>query len=786
MSSIRKPQMMNKSNVGEIEKAKDFIGTIKKLATYLKKDLLAIIVALIIAIGSVACMVILPQYLGDTTDILISGIIQKQAYKTVQTGYEKVENLLNKVDEIKQVVYEINSDPNYDTTYYDLVSRDCSVGILVNFAKDPNSTMEEDLKEKIFSIPEEMYEIPLRRVMGYYFNGVQVHEPIYNQDKTFREYLEYIEYDLEVSNDVPQSLLNVFLDMKINDPNCYYILNVYNDSETIGEFIKKLNLENSISVPKAYLDIVYSMSLHDAPEINWDLFVKMIIKLAILAAIYSICSYLQGFILAGVAQRVAYNMRKDVSEKINKLPLSYFDKVSNGEIMSLITNDIDSVSNALNQTISQICTFITTVIGMFIMMLRISWLLTLIAVSCVAFSFISMAIIIRVSQKRFKAQQENIDTINGTIEESFAGVGEIKLYCHEDESIQDFKKLNDELCENSRKSNFISGLMQPISKLIGNLGYVAGCVFGAVLVIDGKITIGSMQSFVQYLRQFTQPFNQVSTMFNMFQSSIASAERVFIFLGQEEEKEIALNELENVYGNVEFKNVSFAYGDKTILDNCSLSCCKGEKIAIVGYTGSGKTTLVKLLMGFYEYKEGEICIDQKPLKSLSKKSVRDHISMVLQDPWLFEGSIMENIKYGNSKASDEDVYNSAKALNLHDYILSLPGGYDYIVNSTSSNLSQGQKQLITILRALISDKEIVILDEATSDIDSLTEKHLQEAVKRLMEEKTSIIIAHRFSTINQADKIAVIEDGKIVEQGRHVELMKNKSYYYELFNLQYE
>lgn len=784
MSSIRKPQVLSKNSNVSLDRAKDFKGTIKNLLVYMQKDVISLIISLIIVIGSVVCMVLLPQYLGDTTDILISGIIKKQTYKKVENGYKELESIVKKVDEVKDLVYEINNSEDYETIYYSLVDKNCSVGILVNMANDPNSQLDQEVKERIYSIPESTYAIPLRRIMGYYFNGEWVHKPIYEQDMTFRQYLDYIEYKLEITGSIPQPFIDAFLDQKINDTNGYFMINAYEKANTIGEFLAINGIEDAFSIPKSYKEEVYGISIKEAPNIDWSAFTNMLIKLSILAVLYSVFAYIQGFILAGVAQKVSARLRQDINDKIYKLPLSYFDKTPNGEILSLLSNDVDSISTSLNQTISQIFTAVCTILGMFVMMLRISWLLTIISIACVVLALSAMSIIVKVSQKYFSKQQENIDKINGRIEESFSNSNEIKLYVQEDKIIEEFNKINEDLSSSTTKASFLSGIMQSVTKLIGNLGYVASCVFGAILVIDGTITIGSMQSFVQYLRLFTLPFNQISASFSMFQSSVAAAERVFEFLNQQEENYESGSELQSIKGKISFENVSFGYTEKEVLKKCTFNCKEGEKIAIVGQTGSGKTTIVKLLMNFYEIKNGEIKIDDISIKDISRHSLRDHVSIVLQDSWLFEGTILDNIKYGNLNATKEQVIEACKIANVHEFIEKLPGGYNFVINGSNNNISQGQKQLITIARAVLSNKEIIILDEASSAIDSLTEKNLQNAIKNLTKGKTSIVIAHRLSTIKDSDKIIVLKEGEIVQSGKHKELLAQEGYYNELYMMQ--
>ncbi|MDE5617075.1 MAG: ABC transporter ATP-binding protein/permease, partial [Clostridia bacterium] len=520
-------------------------------------------------------------------------------------------------------------------------------------------------------------------------------------------------------------------------------------------------------VPDAYLQSVRDVSLTTPPEMDIEKIVDIMIKLVILVVVSGIMSYAQGYLLSGVSQKISYRFRKDLNEKIDKLPLKFYDKTTNGEVMSLITNDIDTISTSLNQSLSQMLTSVTTVIGVLIMMLKISPLLTLISLVSVPLLLIAAMLIIKRSQKYFKRQQEYLGHVNGRIEEMFAGHNVVKLFNGEEKSVKDFNKYNDELCSSALSSQFFSGLMQPTAKAIGNLGFTCVCILGGFLVVNGSgLGVGNIQSFIQYVRQFNHPITQLASVANTFQSTVAAAERVFGFLEQEEEKETGDLSVEKVKGDVDFVNVRFGYSpDKIVIKDFSSSVKSGQRVAIVGPTGSGKTTLVKLLMRYYDLSDGKILLDGRDIKEFSRNGLRSHIGMVLQDTWLYNGTVMENIRYGRLDATDEEVIRAAKLACADHFIQTLDGGYDFVINADAGNISQGQKQLLTIARAILADSEIMILDEATSLVDTRTEMLIQQAMSALMEGRTSFVIAHRLSTIKDADNILVLKDGDIVEQG---------------------
>ncbi|TKI82910.1 ABC transporter ATP-binding protein [Bacillus mycoides] len=514
--------------------------------------------------------------------------------------------------------------------------------------------------------------------------------------------------------------------------------------------------------------------------------VILLLGLYIMSTVFGI---IQGYIISGVAQKVSYNFRKEIDEKINRMPLKYFDKTTHGEVLSRITNDVDTVSQTLNQSMSQIITSVITIIGVLIMMLSISWQMTLVALLILPVSMILIMAVVKRSQKYFKSQQEYLGHVNGQVEEIYSGHNIVKAFNKEEEEVKKFEKVNDTLYHSAWKSQFLSGMMMPIMTFIGNIGYVAVSILGGWLAVKRTIAVGDILAFVQYVRSFTQPIAQVAQIANVLQSTAAAAERVFEFLEEEEEVPEAENpvKLQKVQGEVTFQDVQFGYNpDKIIINNFSSNIKPGQKVAIVGPTGAGKTTIVKLLIRFYDINSGAICIDGHDIKDFTREDLRNMFGMVLQDTWLFNGSIMENIRYGRLDATDEEVIEAAKAAHVHNFVKTLPNKYQMELNEEASNVSQGQKQLLTIARALIADPKILILDEATSSIDTRTEVLIQKAMENLMEGRTSFIIAHRLSTIRDADLILVMKDGDIVEQGNHEELLKADGFYASLYNSQFE
>ncbi len=533
--------------------------------------------------------------------------------------------------------------------------------------------------------------------------------------------------------------------------------------------------------------------------IDFEYIGRILLILLILYIISTLFSFVQGFIMSGVTQKVSYNLRKEISEKINRMPLKYFDNKTHGEVLSRVTNDVDTVSQNLNQSMTQVITSITTLIGVLIMMISISGIMTGATLLILPISMFLISVVVKKSQKHFRNQQKYLGNVNGQVEEVYGGHNIVKAFNGEEEAIREFNKLNDKLYDSAWKSQFLSGMMMPIMTFVGNIGYVVVSILGGWLAIKKTIEVGDIQSFIQYVRSFNQPIAQSAQIANLMQSTAAAAERVFEFLAEEEEVQFAENpvkiknlllsedEGEEIQGEVNFENVHFGYKeDKIIINDFSAHVKPGQKVAIVGPTGAGKTTMVKLLMRFYDVNSGAILIDGHNIQDFNRQDLRSIFGMVLQDTWLFNGSIKENIRYGRLNANDEEVIAAAKAANVDHFVKTLPDGYDMILNEEANNVSAGQKQLLTIARAILADPKILILDEATSSVDTRTEVLIQKAMDNLMKGRTSFVIAHRLSTIRDADLILVMKDGDIVEQGNHNELLAANGFYANLYNSQFE
>ena len=523
--------------------------------------------------------------------------------------------------------------------------------------------------------------------------------------------------------------------------------------------------------------------------IDFDKIGKILLILLTMYLVSAVFSFIQGWIMTGVTQKLCFRFRKEISEKIDRMPMKYFESRTVGEVLSRITNDVDTLGQSLNQSVTILITSVTTIIGVLIMMLTISPLMTLIAFVILPISALLISLVIKHSQKYFFTQQEYLGKINGQVEEVFSGQNVIKVFNREEVVKKTFEEDNDVLYQSAWKSQFFSGMMQPIMMFVGNLGYVAVAISGSMLAIKGTIEVGDIQAFIQYVRSFTEPITQVAQVSNMLQSVAAATERVFEFLEEEEEDQFAENPVhdENLQGSVTFEHVKFGYDeDKIIIHDFNSQISPGQTVAIVGPTGAGKTTMVKLLMRFYDVNEGAIKVDGYDIRDFNRSELRENFGMVLQDTWLFKGTIMENIRYGRLDATDEEVIEAAKAAHAHHFISTLPGGYQMELNEEASNVSQGQKQLLTIARAILADNRILILDEATSSVDTRTEARIQKAMNNLMKGRTSFVIAHRLSTIKDADLILVMKDGDIIEQGTHKELLEQQGFYADLYNSQFE
>lgn len=555
-----------------------------------------------------------------------------------------------------------------------------------------------------------------------------------------------------------------------------------------ADVINQFPQEALSKLPQDRIEILKELDLTKRPVINFDKIKGTVILLIGLYVASVVFNYLQSWLMAGVTQKITYKLRRQISEKINKLPLRYYDTNSHGDILSRITNDVDTVSQSLNQSLSQLVTSITSIIGIAIMMISISWELSIVAVMVIPISFLFIGAIVKRSQKLFKSQQDSLGKINGHIEEMYSGHSIVKVFNGEARSLGKFNEINEKLYDSSWKSQFLSGLLMPIMMFIGNLGFVGVSVLGGYLAIQGKLKIGDIQAFIQYLQQFNQPIVQLANVTNVLQSAVASAERVFEFLEEEEEVLESRNPvvLENVEGRVEFENVVFGYNsDKVVIKGFTAKANPGQRIAIVGPTGAGKTTMVNLLMRFYDVQEGSIKIDGIDIREMRRSDLRKLFGMVLQDTWLFSGSIRDNLKYGKSDATDEEMIEAAKTAHIDHVIRSLPGEYDMVLNESADNVSQGEKQLLTIARAMIENPPMLILDEATSSVDTRTELLIQKAMDNLMKGRTSFVIAHRLSTIKTAALILVMDHGNIIEQGNHEELLAKNGFYAKLYNSQF-
>ena len=703
-------------------KARDFKGTLQKTIRFMRSSVPVILLAFLLAIGSVILTLNIPKVLGNATDEIMVGLMKRNVYDTIMDTQKAMEELGKALADIP---------PQQ----------------MAALAQDENATLGTLMEQGL--LPEDALQ---------------------GLDKNLRQTLSAL--PLSQLSQMGQSGQS-------------------QSFETIGDYLSSMENGQSIieNIPPQYQDELLGTSLESRPGIDQDAVGHIIMVLIVLILLGAILGYLQNFLMSGVAQKVSYQLRDQINKKMNHLPLSFYDKTTHGETLSLISNDVDTVSTTLNQSLTQMITAITTLLGVLVMMFSISGWMTLTSLITLPLSFLIISLVVRRSQRHFRAQQEYLGHVNGHIEEMYSGHNVVRLFNGEERSRETFHQMNKKLYAAGWRSQFLSGMMQPVLSFVSNLGYVAVCVLGGYLTIQGHITIGDIQSFIQYVRRFNQPVMQSAQIMNTLQSTVAAAERVFTFLEQPEEADDGKAKLpaEGVRGDVTFDHVDFGYTpEKTIIHDFSTHVKDGQRIAIVGPTGAGKTTIVKLLMHFYELNSGSILLDGVDIKDLPRGVLRSQIGMVLQDTWLFNGTIRDNIRYGRLDATDEEVEKAARMACADHFIRTLPGGYDFVLNEEASNVSHGQKQLLTIARAILADPAVLILDEATSSVDTRTEVLIQQAMNRLMQGRTSFIIAHRLSTIRDADRILVLREGDIVEQGTHEELLEKGGFYANLYNSQFE
>ncbi len=703
-------------------KARDFKGTLQKTIRFMRSSVPVILLAFLLAIGSVILTLNIPKVLGNATDEIMVGLMKRNVYDTIMDTQKAMEKMGKALADIP---------PQQ----------------MAALAQDENATLGTLMEQGL--LPEDALD---------------------GLDKNLRQALSAL--PLSQLSQMGQS-------------------GQAQSFETIGDYLSSMENGQSIieNIPPQYQDELLETSLQSRPGIDQEAVGHIITVLIVLILLGAILGYLQNFLMSGVAQKVSYQLRDQINKKMNRLPLSFYDKTTHGETLSLISNDVDTVSTTLNQSLTQMITAITTLLGVLVMMFSISGWMTLTSLITLPLSFLIISLVVRRSQRHFRAQQEYLGHVNGHIEEMYSGHNVVRLFNGEERSRETFHQMNKKLYAAGWRSQFLSGLMQPVLSFVSNLGYVAVCVLGGYLTIHGRITIGDIQSFIQYVRRFNQPVMQSAQIMNTLQSTVAAAERVFTFLEQPEEADDGKAKLpaEGVRGDVTFDHVDFGYTpEKTIIHDFSTHVKDGQRIAIVGPTGAGKTTIVKLLMHFYELNSGRILLDGVDIKDLPRGVLRSQIGMVLQDTWLFNGTIRDNIRYGRLDATDEEVEKAARMACADHFIRTLPGGYDFVLNEEASNVSHGQKQLLTIARAILADPAVLILDEATSSVDTRTEVLIQQAMNRLMQGRTSFIIAHRLSTIRDADRILVLREGDIVEQGTHEELLEKGGFYANLYNSQFE
>lgn len=722
---VRPPQGPGRGYKGPGEKPKDFKTAMKKVLKYMRKNVVSVAIALLLSVGAILCTLNIPNILGSATDEIISGIMNTQVLESageIKSGFEGFKNAIDSYDE--------------QTKQMLLENKQLTLKLITAQATNSSADMSK---------------------------------------------LEGLAKMLEGNEQA--------LNLTVGE--LYLMADKVLEAKTVGELFEAASAimpgEAEGSIPEKYRQMIYELSIDAKPGVDGQKVLNIVLTIALLVGIAYLLQYFQSFLLSDVSQKISYRFRKDLYHKINTLPLKYFDTKTHGEVMSYITNDVDTLATSLNQSLSQLLTSLVTLVGVLIMMIGISVWLTLAALIMLPLSLLLVSLIVKKSQRHFVAQQDNLSSVNGHIEEMYGGHMVVKLNNGEEKAKAQFEEENEKLYKSGWKSQFLSGLMMPVTHLVGNLGFVCVCVLGGFLTLNGSITVGNIQAFIQYVRQFNQPISQMANILNTLQSTAAAAERIFDFLEQPEEIETGTKELEDIKGEVEFKNVRFGYNkDKIIINDFSIKVEPGKRIAIVGPTGAGKTTVVKLLMRFYDLNSGQIMLDGEDIKDITKHSLRDAFAMVLQETWLFNGTIMENIRYGRPDATDEEVVAAAKAASVHHFIKTLPGGYNFVINEEAANVSHGQRQLLTIARAILSKPRLLILDEATSSVDTRTEMLIQKAMENLMKDKTSFIIAHRLSTIRDADLILVMKDGDIIETGTHSSLLKANGFYADLYKSQFE
>lgn len=715
-------------SMGNAQKPRHFRKSMLKLGGYLKHEWIKLICVVIFAIAGTVFTIISPKVLGNATTEIVNNYVAIQSY-----------------DQIKKTIPD------------------------EVFAKIPSGTRVKDLSAWMETYSNQQFENAKTATDS------QIREQVAAKIPTATPNREAMIDQLSAS---PIAQANATIDQKAAA-----------SQKSTEAAATKQNAQLK-KTPTDQKNIIENLDLTAGkPGINWGYLGSIALWLISLYVLSALFTYLQGWFTSGITQRLAYRMRKDISEKINRLPLAYFDKRPFGDILSRITNDVDLIQQSLSQSLSNAITSVATVIGILFMMLTISWEMTLIALAVIPVSMVFILIVVKRSQKYFKAQQDVLGLLDGHVEEIYSGHNIVKVFGGEPAALKTFAKYNDKLHDSAWKSQFLSGLMWPITNIIGNLGYVAVAIVGGYLAIDGKISIGDIQAFIQYVQQFNQPLIQIANISNVIQSTAAAAERVFEFLDEPDETPDSedAKELDNATGAIEFKNVKFSYNPGTpIIKNFSAKVEPGQTVAIVGPTGAGKTTMVNLLMRFYDPDSGEITIDGVNTRDMKRADVRNKFAMVLQDTWLFQGTVRENLAYGKHDATDEDIQNIAKAAHVDHFIHSLSHGYDTILSEDAENISAGEKQLLTIARAMLANPPMLILDEATSNVDTRTEQLIQSAMVKLMKGRTSFVIAHRLSTIRDADLILVMNHGDIVEHGTHASLLKQNGFYAKLYNSQFD